>query len=84
MLKKFIIDGVTPEEMRSNITDHVNSSTRTWKIKSTPDNFGTYDHPIHWKMTTRDVLFKQADNYPKSIYEWAHSILNDLRISGNI
>ena len=86
--KKQLIDflehGVTPQDMRKRIASDVDSGTRDYKIRATPDSTAQYTNPITWSMTAQDVVEAGMDQYYTSVEQWARSILKDLRQSENL
>ena len=84
MLVEFLENGVSPQAMRQKISSSVDSSKRTYKIKGTPESYGSYAHPIEWTMRAADVVQGSVANYRQNILQWAKSVLNDLRESSNL
>jgi hypothetical protein len=84
MLAEFVDQHIDPGEMRQKIQDSVNSNQRSWKIKATPENYGFYDPPIQWKMTSADIYQQGKENYPENVLAWAASVLSTLRETGQM
>ena len=84
MLVDFLENDVSPQQMRRKISTQVDSGTRKHKITGTPDSHGTYEHPVQWSMTCADVVAAGIENYYDSVDQWAASVLQDLRDSGNL
>jgi len=78
LLDDFLEQGISPQEVRQQRGAEVNSRTRTWKIKGTPESHGSYDPPIRWTRTARDVVSGGADHYCESVQTWARSIYEAL------
>jgi hypothetical protein len=77
LLHSFVIDGVSPAEMRSIQKDAVDSGKRKWKIKGniTP---GSWDKPVHWTMTAADVVAGGMAGYCDNVELWAKSVYDSL------
>ena len=84
LLVDFVEGGISPQQVREQRGDEVDSSQRKWKIKGIPGAQGAYTHPLRWSMTAKDVVNAGADRYIDRVQAWAHSILVDLRASGNL
>lgn len=83
MLADFLA-GVTPQQMRQQIGDRVDSGKRKFKITGTPDSHGAYAHPVQWTMMAADVVARGIDAYIDSVNEWARSVYACLQTSQNI
>ncbi|MFO7323933.1 MAG: DUF5946 family protein [Chloroflexota bacterium] len=79
LLDDFVANGVTPEEARRRNREAVSSENRHWKVTARPDSVGAYERPIHWTMTSADVVARGIDNYVHSVGEWAQSVYDALR-----
>jgi hypothetical protein len=84
LLVRFLDGGIPPGEMRKQIRDQVNSSTRKWKIKGTPDAYGSYEHPIEWTLAAADVTTGGPTDYCERVKAWAWSVYEALKESGNL
>ena len=84
LLVTFVDGGVSPQEVRVQSRDIVDSGKRKFKITATPDLHGAYANPIRWSMTTADVIDAGIDGYIDSGYAWAKSTLEALKSSGNL
>ncbi|MEQ8676240.1 MAG: DUF5946 family protein [Aggregatilineales bacterium] len=84
MLVQFVEGGVTPQMMRQQMRDDVDSGKRTHKITGTVDSYGAYVHPVNWTMTVVDVVNAGHEVYYESVQKWAKSMLKSLRESGNL
>jgi hypothetical protein len=83
-LVDFLEKGVTPQQMRKQISKSVASDTRTFKIAGTPEHHGEYQHAVVWQMRVDDVVRGEIDDYYASVQRWAAGILDTLRASGNM
>lgn len=63
LLHEFVVNGVSPAEMRERQRDQVDSGRRDWKVKSKVGARGSYDRPIPWTMTAADVVADGFDGY---------------------
>ncbi len=80
----FLEGGVTPQRMRRQMRDKVDSGKRTYKIAGTPQHHGSYAHPVAWTLRAADVVAGGADHYVANVEAWARSILTALRLSDNL
>ena len=84
LLVDFVERGETPQHSRQRNRERVSSGQRSWKITARPGSRGVYAHPIVWRMTAADVTGAGAEKYIVSVRQWAASMLEDLRASGNL
>lgn len=84
MLAQFIEGGVTPQRMRQVMRERVDSGKRTHKITGTANAHGEYAHPVTWTMTVADVVAGGYEHYYDNVRAWAKSMLDSLRVSGNL
>ncbi len=84
LLAAFVVDGLSPQEIRRRNRDHVDSSKRTWKIKGTPDAQGAYAYPIQWPATAAQVMAGGPEAYCANVRTWAESVYATLVASGNL
>ncbi len=80
----FLEGGVTPQQMRRQMRDQVDSGKRTYKVTGTAGHHGSYDPPVVWTMRAADVVAGGEDRYVENIEAWARSILAALRAVGNL
>jgi hypothetical protein len=52
----FLEGGVTPQQMRRQMRDRVDSCKRRFKITGTAEHHGSYDPPVAWTMRAADWL----------------------------
>jgi hypothetical protein len=83
LLVDFVEGGLTIEEARRRNQSALDPASRTWKIRGTPASYGTYQHPIRWRITTAEVAAGGPENYVSGVKTWARATLEDLRESGN-
>jgi hypothetical protein len=84
LLLDLLEGGVSPQQVRKQRGSEVDSRQRKWKITGKPGTLGAYTHPVNWSLTAQDVVNAGADQYIDKVQAWAHSILADLRRSGNL
>jgi hypothetical protein len=84
LLFGFMESGITPQEVRQRDRDKVDSGKRNWKIKARPGLVASYHNPIRWPMTSADVIARGADAYNENVQEWARSVLEAMRVTGNM
>ncbi|MCL4266975.1 MAG: hypothetical protein KJ069_27595 [Anaerolineae bacterium] len=78
LLDQFVVQGLSPAEVRQQNRAQVNSSNRAWKITGTVVSFGAYEHPVRWTMTAADVITGGPENYGARVHAWAQSIQQAL------
>lgn len=84
LLVKFLEKGMTPQAVRRDLRQTVDSGRRDFKIKGTPAAHGSYARPVGWTMTVGDVVRGGVAHYDANVRAWAASILQALRASGNL
>ena len=84
LLLDWLERGITPQQTRRQKRDEVDSGKRDFKITARPGNVGAYKHPVRWQMTARDITAAGEPRYVESVRQWAQTILEDLRGSGNL
>ena len=84
LLADFLEHRLTPEQVRSERREYVNSNKRTWKIKGTPSSYGVYKHPVFWTLTGMNVIANGPDNYCESVRTWAQSVYESLKASDSL
>jgi hypothetical protein len=84
LLVEFVEKGTSTVDVRQQSRDRVNSKNRQWKITARPGFSGSYQYPVKWTMTGADVVARGSENYIESTREWAHSIYDALKASGNL
>ncbi len=57
----FLEGGVSPEQMRRQLRDRVDSGKRAYKITGTAAHHGSYDPPVVWTLRAADVVAGGAD-----------------------
>jgi hypothetical protein len=75
LLRDFIIEKKSPEMIRKQIKDNVDSGKRTFKFKSRDGR--QIIEKSTWTKTILDVRTENADVYCEDIREWARSALED-------
>ncbi len=83
LLVEFVENDASPQEVRRRDRGRVDSGRRNWKITARDGSVGAYPNPIHWTLTSADVIARGPDRYADSVREWARSVLVDLRASNN-
>src|SRR5687768_7700364 len=56
LLVDFVVNGITPQQIRQRDRDKVDSGKRKFKIAGTPELHGSYEPPVRWSMTAADVV----------------------------
>lgn len=83
LLRQFLEDGITPEQMRKRMSAAVDSGARTFTITAREGAVGSYAHPITWTMVAGDVVRAGVDDYYVSVRRWAESIQAALKAVKN-
>lgn len=84
LLREFVEQNVSPQEMRQRIRGLVDSGVRDQKIAGTPDRHGEYKRPISWEMHAADAARAGIEHYYASVRRWAESVLSALREAGEL
>ena len=84
LLVQFVEQGIPPQEMRKRMSREVDSGSRQFKIKGTPESHGAYAFPVGWAMTAADVVAAGPERYYDSVRVWADGVLQSLCESGNL
>ena len=79
LLKTFIEDGVSPEEVRKRNRNIVDSGQSNWKIIGDVVR-GSWDCHIIWTMTVADVVGAGIENYCERVEAWAKSVHESLKV----
>ena len=77
LLKEFLIENKTPQLVRKQMKDTVDSGKRTFKIKSTT-GLPVIDKTT-WTKTILDVRVEVAEVYCEDVTAWAKSTLEDAQ-----
>lgn len=83
-LLMYLIEEISPEEMRKKMQAEVNSTNRNWNFRGTNDSRGSYRNPIDWEMTAADVVLAGPAEYRESVRTWAQSILSTFESTDNL
>lgn len=78
LLYQFLIIGKSPQALRHEMSESVQSDTRTFSISAKGDDKGAYQRPITWSYTAYDVLGNDITGYPDRVRHWAKSIYEAL------
>jgi hypothetical protein len=86
---KQFLGGIIENKMSAQELLEINRKTlasnkRTWKVKGTPENHGSYSFKIKWSMTASDIFSHGLSSYTELVQKWAESIYEDLKVSGNL
>lgn len=83
ILARFVVDGASPQEIRTQHKQAVDSGKRTYTITGTPEAHGAYAHPVNWTTTVADVAVGGTQGYCERVEAWARSVYEALVNSGN-
>lgn len=84
LLVQFVAEGVSPQMMRREMRQVMDSGKRDFKIAGAPDAHGSYARPVTWTLTVGDVVRGGVESYYANVQAWAESALASLRESGNL
>lgn len=84
LLIAFVVQGVSPQEIRRRARASVDSRKRKWKITGTPESHGAYTPPIRWALTIADVVARGAPHYCASVRAWAAAVHADLQATSHL
>ena len=77
LLKEFLIENKTPQLVRKQIKNTVDSGKRTFKFKSKTGV--PVINKITWQKTILDIRAENADVYCEDINAWARSVLEEAK-----
>ena len=80
MLKKFVLEGESPAQVRQEAKWEVASDNRLWNIKGTAESHGFYPVPITWHMTASDVVAGGIGCYCQNVQIWAATVQEQLKV----
>lgn len=78
LLQQFVVEGLSPEQVRQQQKHQVASDNRGWKIRGTADSHGRYDPPIQWRMTAANVVAGGIKKYCQNVELWAAAVYDQL------
>jgi hypothetical protein len=84
LLMDFLEGGLTPDQVRRRNRGRLDSGSRSWKIKGKPGSQGAHANPVTWPVKAADVVARGEKEYVRSVEEWAGSVLEALRATGNV
>lgn len=84
LLHQFVIEDISPSQMRQKIGDSVQSDARAFKITASDDDKGAYSVPIVWAYTAYDAMGDDIEGYPERVRMWAKSVYDTLVTAGEI
>ena len=76
VLTAFLVEGKTPEQMRVESRDRMNSGKRDWSMKKGPKL--NLPQPIRWTRTIADVDLSDAATYCRDVETWARAVSTAL------
>lgn len=83
MLAQYVVEGRSPQEIRTQNKALVDSGHRTYKIGGSPEAYGVYAYPIVWTKTIEEITVGGLVAYCERVEAWAQSIYDALVTSGN-
>ena len=83
LLKNFVVDGLSPQEVRKQNGPKVDSGKRKFTVTARPDSIGSYPKQPQWTLTIRDVVAGGVEAYRGNIKKWAQSMYEAIRLSSS-
>lgn len=84
LLREFVANGTSPQEMRRRNAPRVASDVRKTPITARDGNKGAYAHPVAWTMRAANVARADHHRYVENTRIWAQHVYDDLRATGNM
>jgi len=78
LLREFVVEGLSPQEVRWRNQLAVDSGQREWRVTARPGDSGSYERPPAWTMRAHDVVAGGIDRYAAGVQTWAQSIVKLL------
>jgi hypothetical protein len=78
LLKDFVKNGKSPQEVRKTSRVEVDSGNRNWKITGTPESRGSYPQAMNWQSTISEIVAGGVENYIPNVKAWAQGTYNTL------
>ncbi|MBK9124236.1 MAG: hypothetical protein IPM16_14115 [Chloroflexi bacterium] len=78
LLRRFVIDGEAPSDVRRTMRDDVASGNRNYPITARPGNVGAYATRPPWTMSAGDVVAGGIGDFIENVERWAASIVEAL------
>jgi hypothetical protein len=75
LLRRFVEEGLTPEEVRRRYRHELDSGNRTISFTRGPKLEAVA--AIHWSFTVERIRLDSPEHYCADVWEWARSILAD-------
>jgi hypothetical protein len=80
LLHQFVEEKISPQEVRRQQKEQVDSGKRDWKIAGAKHgNPGSYSVPVAWKVTAPEVISGGIEHYIERVYAWAEATNAGLR-----
>ncbi|MCB9452972.1 MAG: hypothetical protein H6672_16170 [Anaerolineaceae bacterium] len=83
ILARYVVDGATPQQIRAQHKQSVDSGHRAYTIRGTPESQGGYAYPVNWTITIGDVTSGGLAGYCERVEVWSGSVYEALVNSGN-
>lgn len=83
LLARYVVDDVTPQQVRAEHKQTLDSKNRSYKITGTAELHGVYAYPIAWTTTIAEVTAGGLEGYCERVEAWARSMYEALAESGN-
>ena len=79
LLVNFVEKGATPQDMRRDNRERLDSGNRKWNISGKKVS-GSYSQQPQWTITAADVVANGSNNYVESVKAWAKSVNEALKV----
>ena len=83
-LVEFIQHPVSYSEHGKQDRKRLGSDVRSWKIKGTEEDHGTYGGKPQWTIRASDVVQGGLECYIENVRKWSQSVLDSLIKSGDL
>ena len=84
LLAEFLIGQKSPQTIRQETREAVQSDVRQFKISATDDDKASYQTPITWTFTAYDAMGDDMAGYPERVRHWAQTVYDALVNAGEI
>lgn len=74
-LRAFLVEGVSPVELRKQARDKMDSGNRSWSVRKGPRM--VLPEGYTWSQTINDIDDSTPEQYCRDVERWARSVLTD-------
>ena len=83
LLIRYVVEGITPQQVRDEHRKSLDSGNRPYKITSTAESYGVYVQSVNWTFTIGEVTAGGLEGYCERVEAWSRSVYEALLNSGN-